>query len=261
MQWCGVFFVMQWCFLHHAVVIFCSVVQWCFFLLCFSHHAVVFFVFVCIMQWCFLLSCSGVFCGVIQWCFLLCHAIMFFFSSSCSGVSCCVMQWCFLLCREVVFLLLLCSGFLGGCIMQWCFLCCAWCFLRHAWWFLLCHAVASHHAVVFCCGIMQWCSLSPGRVRGFPGKHPQQEDLRPAEETGRAVNSPLLPSGQQHSPVLVVWDVGRTHTTLSDQSERIVGRVSVPSLFSEKNTHYPMRLPIVSNVILYDRVCSGKITV
>ena len=147
--------------------------------------------------------------------------------------------------------------------MQWVF----WgFFLHHAlvflcfmqWWFLLYHAVASHHAVVFCCGIMQWCSLSPGGVRGFPGQHPQQEDLRPAEETGRAVNSPLLPSGQQRSPILVVWGRGRTHTTLSDQSERLLGRVSV--CVFRKNSHYPTRLPIVSNVIFYDRVCSDKIT-
>ena len=222
----------------------------------------------CIMQWCFLFccavvffaSCCGVFCCVMQWCFLLCYAVFFF--SSCSGVSCCVMQCCFL-CDEVGFLFvcLSCSGFFGiffaSCIGVFvCVVHGVFCIMQ--WWFLLCHAVASHHAVVFCCGIMQWCSLSPGGVRGFPGQHPQQEDLRPAEETGRAVNSPLLPSGQQRSPVLVVWGRGWTHTTLSDQSERLLGRVSV--CVFRKNGHYPTRLPIVSNVIFYDRVCSDKIT-
>ena len=142
--------------------------------------------------------------------------------------------------------------------MQWCFCVLCMVFFASCSGGFCCHAVASHHAVGFCCGIMQWCSLSPGGVRGFPGQHPQQEDLRPAEETGRAVNSPPLPSGQQRSPVLVVWGGGRTHTTRSDQSERLLGRVSV--CVFRKNGHYPTRLPIVSNVIFYNRVCSGRIT-
>ena len=62
---------------------FCSVVQWVF-----LHHAVVFFVFVCIMLWCFLLCHAVVFfvvlCSVpffiMQWCFLLCHAVLFLVS-------------------------------------------------------------------------------------------------------------------------------------------------------------------------------------